>query len=96
MSNVTSKEYLGSEYPAPIDSTLDFSERVLSIGAGTYMIYKGVKDLFSSPLGALGQVAIGSALLYRGAAGTCSVKSVIDRVGNKISSYQDVEEDAYL
>lgn len=78
-----------SEYPVPLESTLEFSERVISIGTGTYMIYKGVRDLFSHPLAALGQVAIGSALLYRGAAGTCEVKAVLDQIGNKLTHKED-------
>lgn len=81
------REYLLMER----DSTnIDFSERVISIGTGTYMIYKGVRELFKKPLLALGQVAIGSALLYRGATGTCDVKRLIQR------EYEDPEKAEFV
>ncbi|MCL4639806.1 MULTISPECIES: YgaP family membrane protein [Olivibacter] len=70
------REYLLTESDC---TNIEFSERVISIGTGTYMIYKGVRELFKRPLLALGQVAIGSALLYRGATGTCDVKRLIER-----------------
>jgi|GEM_PF-1132196 len=77
MANMGNNDYLlVDDECAP---NIAFSERVISIGAGTYMIYKGVRELFKKPLLALGQVAIGSALLYRGATGTCDVKRVLER-----------------
>lgn len=74
MANVENRDYFLEDECTP---NIDFSERVISIGTGTYMIYKGVRELFRKPLLALGQVAIGSALLYRGATGTCEVKRLI-------------------
>lgn len=79
------REYLLAENDG---TNIEFSERVISIGTGTYMIYKGVRELFKRPLLALGQVAIGSALLYRGATGTCDVKRLIER------EYQESESSA--
>lgn len=77
MANVGNSEYLiVDDESVP---NIDFSERIISIGTGTYMIYKGVRELFKKPLLALGQVAIGSALLYRGATGTCDVKRVLEK-----------------
>ncbi len=76
-ANVENKEYYVVEEPCT--SNIEFSERVISIGTGTYMIYKGVRELFKKPLMALSQVAIGSALLYRGATGLCEVKRVIEK-----------------
>ncbi|MEH6306627.1 DUF2892 domain-containing protein [Olivibacter sp. CPCC 100613] len=81
------KEYLLTERDC---GNIEFSERVISIGTGTYMIYKGVRDLFKRPLLALGQVAIGSALLYRGATGTCDVKRLIER------EYEDPESGEFI
>lgn len=77
MANVGNREYLLIEDERA--QNIDFSERVISIGTGTYMIYKGVRELFRKPLLALGQVAIGSALLYRGATGNCEVKKLISQ-----------------
>lgn len=74
---MANKEYLLVEDECV--TNVDFSERVISIGTGTYMIYKGVRELFKKPLLALGQVAIGSALLYRGATGNCEVKRLIEK-----------------
>ncbi|WP_134089154.1 DUF2892 domain-containing protein [Olivibacter sp. XZL3] len=81
------REYLLAENDG---TNIEFSERVVSIGTGTYMIYKGVRELFKRPLLALGQVAIGSALLYRGATGTCDVKRIIER------EYQESESPEYI
>lgn len=74
---MANKEYLLVEDECV--TNVDFSERVISIGTGTYMIYKGVRELFKKPLLALGQVAIGSALLYRGATGNCEVKRLLEK-----------------
>jgi len=74
---MANKEYLLVEDECT--TNVDFSERVISIGTGTYMIYKGVRELFKKPLLAIGQVAIGSALLYRGATGNCEVKRLIEK-----------------
>jgi len=78
MTNMGNNDYLLDDDECT--PNIAFSERVISIGTGTYMIYKGVRELFKKPLLALGQVAIGSALLYRGATGTCDVKRVIEKV----------------
>lgn len=77
MANVGNKEYLLIENDRT--KNIDFSERVISIGTGTYMIYKGVRELLKKPLLALGQVAIGSALLYRGATGNCELKKLVSQ-----------------
>ncbi|GAA4806468.1 hypothetical protein GCM10023231_39600 [Olivibacter ginsenosidimutans] len=80
MATIGNKEYLLAEDECI--PNIDFSERIISIGTGTYMIYKGVRELFKKPLLALGQVAIGSALLYRGATGTCDVKKVLEKAAH--------------
>jgi len=55
------------------------SERIISVGAGAFMVWKGVKDTFSKPSSAFIEIVLGSALLYRGVTGYCSVK---DRINN--------------
>lgn len=49
------------------------SERVLSIAAGAFIFYTGVLGLFRKPLSSLAEVAIGSALILRGATGYCPI-----------------------
>lgn len=54
------------------------TERLLSIAAGTFILYKGVKQLFSHPIIGLQEAAVGGVLLYRGATGFCPV---YDKIG---------------
>jgi len=61
------------------------SERVISAATGSFMVWKGVKDTFSKPSNAVWELVLGSALLYRGITGYCSVK-------NRLDSLQDKEE----
>ena len=42
------------------------SERIVSSVAGGFMVWKGLKDTFSSPSSAFIEIVFGSALLYRG------------------------------
>jgi len=82
-NNIGNSEYVVLEEEQT--PNIEFSERIVSIGTGTYMIYKGVKDLFKRPLSGLGQIAIGGALLYRGATGTCDVKKLISDQESTVS-----------
>lgn len=54
------------------------TDRIISVGTGTYIFFKGVTNLFSYPLLALTEVGIGAALLHRGITGTCEIKKLID------------------
>lgn len=49
------------------------SERVLSIAAGAFVFYTGITGLFKKPLTALAEVAVGGALILRGATGYCPI-----------------------
>jgi hypothetical protein len=54
------------------------SERMLSTGAGAFVLYTGVTNLFDSPLTALAEIGIGGLLLFRGLSGYCPVKQAIE------------------
>ena len=49
------------------------SERVLSVAAGAFVFYTGITGIFRQPLTALAELAVGSALMLRGATGYCPV-----------------------
>jgi hypothetical protein len=69
------KETLLPENP---NANVGKTDRIISIGTGAYIFFKGVTNLFSSPVLALTEVGIGAALLHRGITGNCSIKKIID------------------
>ena len=54
------------------------SERLLSVGTGAFIALKGISNLFSHPLLALGELGIGGALLYRGITGYCAITAMAE------------------
>lgn len=52
---------------------IDQGERALSIVAGTYLLYKGLKNIIHHPFLGLQGAAAGGYLLYRGATGVCPI-----------------------
>jgi len=54
------------------------TDRIISVGTGAYIFFKGITNLFSHPLLALTEAGIGAALLHRGITGNCAIKKVID------------------
>ncbi len=54
------------------------TDRIISVGTGAYIFFKGVTNLFSYPILALTEVGIGAALLHRGITGNCEIKKIID------------------
>jgi hypothetical protein len=58
------------------NANVEKSERVVSILTGTFILWRGLTNIFSSPVIALGEVAIGGSLLHRGVTGYCPVKAV--------------------
>lgn len=60
-------------------SNLAFSERLICVGTGAYMIFNGLGKLFKRPLSAVSEVAIGGALLYRGGTGYCAIKGYCEK-----------------
>lgn len=63
-------------------SNLAFSERLICVGTGAYMVFNGLSKLFRRPLSAIGEVAIGGALLYRGGVGYCPAKAYCQQEGD--------------
>ena len=55
------------------------NERVLSLIGGLFIFSSGVNNLTSKPFSALGRLAVGTFLLYRGASGNCPVRSYMGR-----------------
>ncbi|MGI4727437.1 MAG: YgaP family membrane protein [Janthinobacterium lividum] len=71
----TLKETLLPENP---NANVGKTDRIISVGTGAYIFFKGVTNLFSSPILALTEVSIGAGLLHRGITGNCAIKKVID------------------
>jgi uncharacterized membrane protein len=58
---------------------IDQGERGVSIAAGSYLLYKGVKNLYRHPLLGLLGTAAGGFLLFRGATGICPLYKKLGR-----------------
>lgn len=58
---------------------VDTAERVISIAAGAFILYKGLKNIWHHPVIALQETAVAGVLLYRGATGVCPVYKRIGR-----------------
>ena len=74
------------------------TERIISVGTGAFIALKGITNLFSSPLLALSELAIGGGLLYRGVTGYCAVKEQIDGEDydyNEMPSERVIASEAY-
>ena len=56
-----------------INSNISRTERIISIAGGTYILLKGLSNIFSSPLIATGELVVGFGLLQRGVSGYCSI-----------------------
>ena len=55
------------------NENVNSTERLISIAAGTFIFYKGIKQIFSHPFIGLQEAAVGGILLYRGATGFCPI-----------------------
>lgn len=64
--------------PDRADANISKSERVLSIATGAFILFHGVKNIFSCPLVGLGEVAAGGALMRRGFTGNCKLKALAE------------------
>ena len=53
------------------------SERLLSVAAGAFVLFTGITRMFKTPLASLAEVAVGGALILRGATGYCPVKDSV-------------------
>jgi uncharacterized membrane protein len=71
-SNVLSKINELSIQPTGKEN-IDQGERIVSVLAGSYLLYKSFKNLTSHPLLGLQGLAAGGYMIYRGATGVCPV-----------------------
>ena len=60
------------------DANIAKSERVLSVAAGAFVLFQGLTSIFSHPILALGEIALGGTLIQRGVTGTCPVISLLE------------------
>jgi len=58
---------------------IDQGERVVSLLAGSWLIYKSIKNIVRHPFIGLQGAAAGSLLVYRGATGVCPVYKYLDK-----------------
>ena len=70
------------------------SERILSITTGSFILLKGVTNIFSHPVISLGELVIGGFLLKRGVSGYCEMKAALDE-DDKITPPPPAETTAY-
>ena len=64
------------------------SERLVSVATGSFIIWKGIKDIFSKPSNSIWEVALGGALLYRGVTGYCKIKDrLLPKKEEKTTTY---------
>ncbi|WP_257658194.1 YgaP family membrane protein [Parapedobacter lycopersici] len=67
------------------------SERVLSVAAGAFVCYTGMTLIFKRPLTALAELAVGSALILRGATGYCPVTDAVNH--REITIIEEIVEE---
>jgi hypothetical protein len=68
------KETLEGSFLQPnINANIGSTERILSVATGAYFAFAGLKNVFSHPLIAIGEITLGGSLLKRGVTGFCSV-----------------------
>jgi hypothetical protein len=58
------------------NANVEKSERIVSILTGTFILWRGLTNVFSHPMIALGEVAVGGTLLHRGVTGYCPIKAM--------------------
>jgi len=60
------------------NANVGMSERVVSLGTGAFIAFSGITNIFSHPIIALSEMAIGGTLLYRGITGNCPLKEMLE------------------
>ena len=63
------------------NANVEKSERIVSILTGTFILWRGLTNVFSHPMIALGEVAVGGTLLHRGVTGYCPIKAMKEEEG---------------
>lgn len=67
------------------------SERILSVAAGAFVLYTGIVGMFKRPLSSLAEVAVGGALILRGATGYCPVTDAMTH--NEITIVEQIVDE---
>lgn len=62
---------------------MDKSEKIVSVGAGAFILLKGLSNIVSKPALGIAELAIGGGLIYRGLSGHCPVKDIIEKKEDK-------------
>lgn len=70
-----------------IYTNLGKTERILSMIGGAYVLFKGIKNVFSSPLIATTELVIGFTLLQRGVSGHCNIS---ERLENEVKGPEPI------
>jgi uncharacterized membrane protein len=70
-------------------ANVNWPERIISMAAGTFLMYNGLKRIRSNPKSGIAKAALGSALLYRGASGNCPVYKQL-HINTNTHSHEDI------
>lgn len=85
-------ESLKGSFLEPKDvENVNSTERLLSIAAGTFIFYKGIKQIFNHPFIGLQEAAVGGILLYRGATGFCPIYNKIGKDSTDLQAIRITE-----
>ncbi|MBC7915663.1 MAG: DUF2892 domain-containing protein [Pyrinomonadaceae bacterium] len=87
LTNKVNESLKGSLLEPKSTENVNTAERLISIAAGTFIFYKGIKQLFKNPFIGLQEAAVGGVLLYRGATGFCPV---YDKIGKDSTDLQAI------
>ena len=63
------------------------TERILSIVGGTYIAFKGIRNILSSPIMASGELVVGYKLLQRGISG---YSKITEKLENEIEGPEPI------
>lgn len=83
------------QYPELFEN-ISTSERWLSGITGSYLLFKGLTNLFDHPVISLTGAAVGAGLLYRGVSGYCPLKDLQSERKNTIADEISITEETYF
>ncbi|MGX5687327.1 YgaP-like transmembrane domain [Arcticibacter tournemirensis] len=62
---------------------INTAERIFSVGAGSFLLYAGIKHLFKNPFVAVSKAVAGGTLLIRGTSGYCPAYAALGKDGTQ-------------
>ncbi|TDG37783.1 DUF2892 domain-containing protein [Pedobacter changchengzhani] len=83
------------QYPELFEN-ISTSERWLSGITGSYLLFKGLTNLFDHPIIALAGASAGAGLLYRGISGYCPLKDLQAQRENRIPDEILMTQETYF